>query len=234
MAHLAGFSVDDLVAFSDDLRTIGAGAADMAEVAGRVTEYLYEGLVSDDGEPECLTVALYKTHRFGSLPPELQRLAHEVDAGADDATACLTRLAVAGFEQEEPEPASFVRPLTAAAFDEAPVLVEVLVSLGLEVESALDPTKALQLQLHHRDLNVFLVPELLGSSWFAEEEAQAQIAALGIRSLLGVGGALPSGDLFLLFLFSFVPIDDRDADMVRSLASAVKASLIPFTLRPFA
>jgi two-component system NtrC family sensor kinase len=234
MAHASSFTVSDLETFSRDLRGLAPGAADMTVVAQRATDYLYEHLRTDDGEPECLTVALYKTQLLATLPGRLQRLARQADPTADGGTACLTQLATTGFEQPDPEPGSIVRPLTPAAFEEQPILVSLLVEMGLDVDAALDPQRALSAGVHRKDLDLFLVEDLATDDWTADADVRQQTVALGLRSMLGIGGGLPSGDLFLLFWFSHVPIDRRSADLLRSLAPAIKASLIPFSLRPFA
>jgi hypothetical protein len=234
VAHVSNFTVTDLEEFSRVLRTIGAGASDMEEVARRVTGYLYDNLQRDDGTPECLTVTLHKTHQFKSLPPRLQELARLADPSVTAGTACLTRLAQAGYQDPDEAPQALVQPLTESVFQDQPILVALLVAMGLDIQSALDPERALSMGVHRLDFNLFLVPDLQASEWFPDEETRAQVAQLGLQALLGIGGGLPSGDLFLVFWFTYEPISERSADLMRSMATAIKASLIPFTLKPFA
>ena len=50
---------------------------------------------------------------------------------------------------------------------------------------------------------------------------------------MALGGILPSGDLFLISLITSVPVSDRVADLLRSLGTAAKVSLIPYTFKAF-
>jgi hypothetical protein len=233
MAELGTFSVEDLESFSRAIRELGRGSADMQEAAQRVTDYLHDHLRSADGAPELLVSLCHKTHVFGGLPPHLQDLARTVDPSIDERSVCLVRLSQSGYADGSPEARSLVQPLTAAAFDSQPILVAMLVAMGLDIDSALDPDRALSMPLHHRSLPEFLLPDDVDSVWFEDLGTGAQLERLGARSLLGLGGALPSGDLFFVFLFSRTPIPTRTAELMRTIATATKATLIPFSLRPF-
>jgi hypothetical protein len=217
---------------SRELREVGASSDTMESAAQRIVDHVHASLQTD-GVPDCLNVSMHKTHLYRALPTRLQELAFEADGTVEPQTACLTRLAVAGYDEPEPEAAALVRPLTAAAFDEQPILVALLLAMGLDQEAATDPARAASAGIHREELQAFYVPDLAGSEWAADDETRGQVAALGLASLLGIGGGLPSGDLFFLFLFTLTPITPRSADLMRSLAPALKAALIPHSMRPF-
>jgi hypothetical protein len=229
---VGSFAVGDLEVMSRALRAVGAGAETMQSAAQRIAEHVHAELRTEGG-PDCLNVSVYKTHTYRLLPPRLQALASEADATVEPHTACLTRLAVAGYDEPQPEASALVRPLTAEAFAAQPILVALLLAMGLDEEAATDPQRAVTAGVHREELQAFYVPDLAESEWVADEETRAQVVALGLSSLLGIGGGLPSGDLFFLFLFTLTPIDPRSADLMRSLAPALKAALIPHSLRPF-
>lgn len=234
MAVLEHFSIDDLVSFSSHLRDMGADASSMAEVCQAISEYLLDNLCDEDGEPACVLVSMHKTHTFRRLPERLQADAVQSDDSVEPDTACLVLLARAeSTPMPPPEPGDRVRPLTARSFRERPIYVRLLESLGADLESLLDPNKALAMQMQHRELNVYVEPDL-SSSDLVDEEAREQVSALGVRAVLALGGILPSGDLFLVSLITTVDIDDRVADLLRSLGTAVKVPLIPYTFKPFA
>jgi hypothetical protein len=46
--------------------------------------------------------------------------------------------------------------------------------------------------------------------------------------VLGFGGILPSGNLFVIIMFSKVPIPRQTADMFKSLTLSVKVTILPF------
>lgn len=233
VATVAGFTIDDLETFSRDLRSFGRQSSDMREAAGSIASYFSDNLGGADGNPEAVVVLVHKTHPFHKLSDELRSLARLASTDVEDDTTCLVRLAVAGYEDPDPSPSSLVQPLTPGAFREQPVLEVLFSVMGVDLDVALDPLEAMRANLHHRDLNVFLVQDVQNSELFGGPDQRRQIEELGIRSLLGIGGALPTGDLFFVFMFTRTMVSDSSARLMRSLAPAVKASLVPHALRPF-
>lgn len=234
MRDLATFGVDDLVALSEAFQRVSAGASTMTGAAQAIVEHL-QAEVRHAGEPAVALARLYKTHPLAGLPPELQAFASDLHGGEVPApTPCLTLLGSAGVVPDWndprrsighqaipiPGPAALARlPMVAALFDELGVaFAEVL---------AADPTR----QAHHRDHHVFFVEDARGSDVIP---AQADfVVPYGIRSVLGVGGFLPSGDLFALLLFLTAQVGRGVADLFRTVALSVKATLVPFTYRVF-
>jgi hypothetical protein len=71
--------------------------------------------------------------------------------------------------------------------------------------------------------NVFHVAEARGSSAIPAQEEF--VIPYGVRSALGFGGVLRSGDLFAVIMFTKVPINDETAGRFRNLALEVKTLL---------
>jgi hypothetical protein len=74
--------------------------------------------------------------------------------------------------------------------------------------------------------NVFYVPEARESPYIPDQEAF--VRPVGVRSVLGFGGMLPRGDMFVVILFSKVAIPRETAEMFRTLALNVKMAVLPF------
>jgi hypothetical protein len=233
MADVRNFTVDDLEQFSAHLRVLGGTVGSMTAAAEAIARYLHDELVADDRTSECVLVSVYKTHLFERLPGNLQELALEVDQTVESSTACLARLATVGADDPNAGPEAVVRPLTQRALQEEPILMALLQGMGLDPDVALDPARAMTLALHHRRLGTFFVPDLRDSQWVEDSQAQAVVRAMGIVSLLGIGGALPNGDLYFVFWFTNQRISERSGDLMGSLAPAIAAALVPHTLRPF-
>ena len=53
----------------------------------------------------------------------------------------------------------------------------------------------------------------------------------GIRSALGFGGVLSTGNLYAVVLFVKVPVPRETADLTKALAPDVKAAIEPFAGR---
>jgi hypothetical protein len=78
----------------------------------------------------------------------------------------------------------------------------------------------------NRSFNVFHVPEALGSPYVPAQ--RDFVERHGIRSVLGFGGMLPTGDIFAIILFSKVFIADATRELFKSLALGAKVAVVPF------
>ena len=106
----------------------------------------------------------------------------------------------------------------------------VLVLWLLEVGDVVRPDPQRVAELSRRTYEIFHVPDAVGSPYVP---AQDFVAEHGIRSALGFGGVMFSGDFFAVVLFSTVPVSAAVADRVRILALSVRVALLPFGSRVF-
>jgi len=96
----------------------------------------------------------------------------------------------------------------------------------LEVSDILQPNPGLLVDLEQRSYNVFHVEEAQGSPFVP---AQVEfVIPHSIRSVVGFGGMLPTGNLFAVILFTTIPIARQTADLFRPLALSVKLAVLPF------
>jgi len=80
--------------------------------------------------------------------------------------------------------------------------------------------------LQQKTYNVFHVPEAVGSPYVPEQKEF--VIPFGIRSVLGFGGILPSGNFFAVILFAKVPISRETAELFKTVTLAVKLAVLPF------
>jgi hypothetical protein len=147
----------------------------------------------------------------------------------------LTLLATAG---EKPEWNSRKKseghktiPLPSAQAVEAiPMISQLIKQLGIDVGTILKPDPALVLELEQKTYNVFFVQEAAGSPFIPVQENF--VILYKVRSVLGFGGLLPSGDLYAVLLFARVSISRDSADIFRNAAMNLKVALLPFVDRP--
>lgn len=231
MASLAEFSIDDLEVFSAALRTIGEGAGGMEAAADRVTTYLYEQLRGRDGGPGCVSVTLHLTHPFEDLPAGRRAQATFLDPGARASTTCLTPLSIVGHADEVTAGSTTV-PLTDAGFATRPILLSLVAAMGLTRRLVTERSEALLSGVHRQELEAFLLPDVRSTDLLGREE-RVRAAEVGIESLVGIGGGLPTGDLFVLLLSARDVVTDKAAYLLRPIASAIKATLIPHALHPW-
>lgn len=230
MATLREFSVDDLEDMGRDIRGMGAEAATMAEAAAEISGYLYEHLLDEQGEPACVMVRIYASQPFKVLPPHLQRVAADV---ADDLTedgACLVTLASNG-STELPAgslPEEYVLPFTDSVFRDIPFMPVLLERLGLDRASALDPRRAVEIRLQHRTFNAYVGRDLADDVELLPNPIHRQVVReRGIKTVVGLGGVLPTGGFLMVMIQSTDDVPDRVVQLLQPLAVAIKAALIP-------
>lgn len=238
MWSLPTFGVHDLETCGARLRSLprSASSTSMEEVGQQLVSCLYDGLRDEQGERAVVLARLYKTHLLGRLDDELQRFAEEA-AGAEVASdvPCLTLLATVGDEPAWCDRRSSARhqaiPLTSPeAVANLPMVSRLFVDLGIDIAEVLRGSDEDAVARHHRNYNVFYVPDAATSPSVPAKEFVERYA---VRSALGLGGVLPSGDVFALMLFTNVTVPPPVADLFRSLSLAVKAAVVPFTFKAF-
>lgn len=238
MYDLEHLTVKDMTECGIALRKLGTGAGSMEGAAQRVVRYLYDELGAGSADTRgTLMVRFYKTHRYAELEPALQTFAAGLlrDVPTAPSMLCLTLLATAGDEASwnDRHHSSGHRAIplpSAAAVARLPMVARLVSQMGLEVASLLEPDPALILDLQQRTFGVFHVQEALGSPYIPAQ--QAFVVPHAVRSALGFGGVLPSGDLFSVILFTRVPLSREVADLFAPLALAAKLSLLPFSQGP--
>jgi hypothetical protein len=239
MANITDFSLKDMVEFSAALRLMGSGAASMEEVADTIVRYLYDHLTDrETGERAVALVRFFKTHPYGELDTELQEFAVKQLPAPPESPAmkCLVLLASAGIRPEwnsrKQSAGHRAIPLPSQHFIEAfPMVRQLIQQMGLEVRTVLEPDPAVIMDMAQTTYNVFYLPEAVGNKYVPAQDDF--VIPFGIRSVLGFGGILPSGNLFAIIMFSRVPISQQTADMFRTLALSVKVAVLPVADKPF-
>ena len=220
------------------LRRIGAGASSVEEVAQRVVRLLYDELLdSATGAKACVLARFYFTTKYSSLDEDLRAFGSRLMKGNElqPDTRCLTLLATAG---EKPEWNSRKKseghktiPLPSAqAVQAIPMVSQLIKQLGIDVGTVLKPDPSLVLEMEQKTYNVFFVQEAAGSPFIPAQENF--VIPYKVRSVLGFGGLLPSGDLYAVLLFARVSISRDSADIFRNAAMNLKVALLPFVDRP--
>ncbi len=234
MQSIEKFTLKDMVEFSAALRTMGTGAESMDEVASGIVHYLHDNLVDPEtGERNCVLVRFFKTVPYKELDDELQEFVRGILNSPVESPdmKCLVLLASTGAKHEwnsrKNSAGHKAIPLPSGPFiDSYPMLSQIIRQMGLEVNSLLKPDQSLILDMSQHTYNVFYVPNAVGSPYVPAQDDF--VIPCGIRSVLGFGGILPSGNLFVTILFSRVSIPRETADMFRTLALSVKVAILPF------
>ncbi|HEX6372785.1 MAG TPA: hypothetical protein VF006_27940 [Longimicrobium sp.] len=234
--NLGDFQLADMLRCSQGLRRAAQGAPSMESAATAVCRFLYDE-IGDGGEGRaCVLVRFYKTHPYGALPPELQRFAKRAFGAVaisppEPGMKCLTLLATVGDEpqwndrrasenhQAIPLPSPYV-------VERAPMIAQLIREFGMDLGSVVRPSGDVVRALGGKSYGVFHVENAAGSPYIPAQEGF--VDRYGIRSVVGFGGLLPTGDLFGVILFSRVHVPVGSADRFRSLALDLRSCLIPY------
>ncbi len=234
MPDLSQFTLGDMADIGAEFRKLQARSDSMQDLAEESVRYLYDELVdANTGTRQCALVRFYKTHPFGDLDEPRRAFAARGFPGEPDASMrCLTLLATAGDEAEWNDCLKSEGHLAIPLPSEEgvagiPMIARLVEQFGLEIRHILSSDQAILIAQEQETYNVFYVPEAVGSACIPAQDSF--VIPYGVRSVLGFGGILPSGDLFAKILFSRVPIPPPTADMFQTLTLSLKFALIPFT-----
>ena len=227
------FTIREMSSCGKAMRALGEGAASMEETADRIVRYFYGSLVDAKGERACALVRFYKTHSYRGLDSELQAFARTLLGGEPPSPdmKCLVLLATAGdrdaWNSRRNSRGHRAIPLPSEeAVQQAPMVSNLVTQLGIPLGMVIRPEPELLLDMEQRAYNVFYVPEALGSPYIPAQ--QEFVAPCGIRSVLGFGGLLPSGEMFAVIMFLKVPITREAAGLFKALSLSVKMAVLPF------
>lgn len=228
---IANFSVGDMLRAGLALRHVVRDAASLEEAATLVVRYLYDNCVDRaTGDRACALVRFYKTHRLGELELGVRQFA-ESQLGSippDPAMRCLTLLGTVGDEPawNDRRHSRSHRAIPLPSTDivrRAPMIARLIEQLGLEIESVVSGSGPSRRPGEGPTYDVFHVEHALGSPHIP---AQAEfVAKYGIASVVGFGGLLRSGELFVIILFARAHIPAGSAARFRSIALDVRSSL---------
>lgn len=230
MHDLGDFSLRDMAECAARVRRLGQGASSMEEAAGRIVTYLYDDLADHhSGQRACALVRFYKTHPYGLLDAGRRRGAEARAAGETTSpdTRYLALLATAG---DEPAWRSVAGsqghqavPLdTAENAARVPMVHCLMNQLGIDFSVSPPSSSSVTVAVDTRPSS--------GADVLSQDPF---VSRHGIRSVLGFGGQLPAGDLFAVVLFTRVPIETGARALFKTLALAVKVSLMAFAHGPF-
>jgi hypothetical protein len=231
---LDDFGLSEMLRCSLGLREAMRQGETMESAARECCRFLYDELVTEGGAPACALVRCYKTHRYQALDRDLQAVGRRLLPPGTVPTVtlrCLTLLGTAGVEKawndRRRSSGHQAIPLpTAAVVEQAPMVAQLIRALGLDIATAIAPRGEIVRDLAGKTYGVFHVAEAKGSTYIP---AQDFVVRYGIRSVVGFGGVLPSGDLFAVILFARVPVSAGSADRFRTLALDVKGCLVRYS-----
>lgn len=235
---LTRFTLADMVGCGRALRSLVTESTSMEEAAQKATRCFYEHCrdkISNDRS--CVLVRFFRTHPYGGLPKELRAFADSKAGGAALAkdTKCLTLLGTTGDDpkwnsRRTSKGHQCIPLLSAAMVEQFPMISQLIHQLGLSTTELVRPTAAIIKDLGQKQFGVFHIPAAANSPFIPAQKEF--VAPYGVASVLGFGGMLPDGDLFVAILFARVSIPASTAEMFRTIALNLKLGLLALLEKP--
>ncbi len=100
------------------------------------------------------------------------------------------------------------------------MIAQLIKRLGIDVAQVLEPSPTLFLLPKQKNYNVMYVPEALDDPTIVSQDGF--VKPEGIRSVIGFGGLLPTGDMFTVLVFMRVFISEETAKRFGKLAAAIE------------
>ena len=192
---------------------------------------LYDRCLSPDtGERSCVLVRFYKTHPYGELEPALREFARAAlkDIPPDDAMRCLTLMATTGelpqWNSRRESRGHQAIPLPSSEFvREAPMIRQLIEDIGLDIDDVVHGNATPPRPGEARNYDVFHVEHAVGSPHIPAQ--QEFVERYGVKSVVGFGGLLRTGELFSVILFSRHHIPEDSATRFRAIALDIRSAL---------
>ena len=228
-SNLEAFDLAETLRCGNALRRLLVKATSMESAASAACRFLFGELVDAQGKRACALVRCYKVHDYGMLPPDLQQFARaQLPKGETPSPhlRCLTLMATTGDElawndRKRSQGHQAIAMPTEAVVERAPMIAQLFRALGVDLRAAIAPASIVR-DLAGRSYGVFYVPDANGSEYIP---AQDFVRKHKIRTVLGFGGSLQTGDLFAIVMFTRIHVGEQAADRFRSLALDVKSRL---------
>ena len=235
----ADLKMSDIIKCGIDIRSLGRYAKSMEDVANEVVNYFFENYVDKHtGERSCVLVRMFKTHNVDELPSDLQKFAENMlhKKTKSRSYKCLTLLGTTGVEDSWRDRRNSVEhqaiPLPSKeVLNQIPMMRNLVKQMGLDVETVINPDPELLTDLSQNTYNVFHVPDAVNSPYVPAQDDF--IKKYGVKSVLGFGSILPSGNVFTLIIFTKVKVGRKAANLFNSLALNVKMLIMPFEDKVF-
>ena len=220
-ADLSSFTVGDMARMAAGMRHLGEGATSIESFATTICRTLYDRFRDGAGNRQAVLVRFYATAPLRQLPDAEQAVAAQLVQGTLPAdTTCIALLGTAGnqpsWNDRTASRSSRVMPLTdTIQLTALPVMTALMDQLGIDPSVVLNQRNNFELPVVGERYGIFHVAD---NTVDATHPAHGFYRKHRIASMIGFGGALPSGGLFGVMVFSRTAVTHESAQMFETLA----------------
>ena len=228
MYDLTRFTQSEATECGNALRALGSAASSMETAANNIVQHPYNNVInSETNEKACALIRFYKTHPYGQIASGLQEFASGIMGGAPESQDmnCLTMMATAGKHADwiSRSTSSDHRAIPLASADFVggiPIIAQLVSQFGIEMGSVISPDPNVIGDLARQTFNTFHIADAVDSPCIPAQDDF--VKPYGVKSVLGFGGVLSFGELFVVIMFSKVSIPASTASSFRDLSANVK------------
>ena len=229
--HLSKFTLSDMISCGAHIRALSVRHEKLEGFANELVHYLHDRIVDEQGHRAFALVRLFRTCPFQDLEKELRQLATSLQdsVAIRPETKCLTLIGTAGDEPpwNECRLSTHHRAIplpNVESVEQMPMIAQLIRQLGFSVGGILEGDR--QVLIKDVSASVFHVPDAKNSPFIPAQEEF--VVPYGIRSVVGFGDVLPSGQLFAVIGFSRVPISHETAVLFSHLSLSAKLALLAY------
>ena len=234
MHDLTRFTQSEATECGNALRALGSAASSMETAANNIAQHPYNSVInSETNEKACALIRFYKTHPYGQLASGLQEFASGIMGGAPESQdmKCLTMMATAGehadWNSRSTSSGHRAIPLASADFvGGIPMIAQLVSQFGIEMGSVISPEPNVIGDLARQTFNTFHIADVVDSPCIPAQDDF--VIPNGIQSVLGFGGVLSSGELFVVIMFSKASMPADVANKFTFIGASVKEAVEPF------
>ena len=234
MHHLTRFTQPEATECGNALGALGSAVSSMDTAANNIVHHLYNNVInSQTTEKACALIRFYMTHPYGQLASGLQEFASGIMGGAQESQnmKCLTMMATAGehadWNSRSTSSGHRAIPFASADFvGGIPMIAQLVSQFGIEMGSVISPDPNVIGDLALQTFNTLHISDAVDSPYIPAQDDF--VKSYGVKSVLGFGGVLSSGELFVVIMFSKVSIPASTASSFRDLSANVNEAVEPF------
>ena len=234
MHDLTRFTQSEATECGNALRALGSAASSTETAANNIVQHPYNNVInSETTEKACALIRFYETYPYGQLACGLQEFASGIMGGAPESQdmKCLTMMATAGehadWNSRSTSSGHRAIPLASSDFvGGIPMIAQLVSQFGIEMGSVVSPDPNVIGDLARQTFNTFHIADAVDSPCIPAQDDF--VKSYGVKSVLGFGGVLSSGELFVVIMFSKVSIPASTASSFRDLSANVKEAVEPF------
>ena len=228
--RLSQFALRDMIECGKQIRSLRQNHDKLPQFSAALVRYLRESIVDDDKQPAFALARVYETQQFDQLDDELREFVARQAGGTPvpSKTNYLHLLASSGSQLAWNNPVTSTRHRlvptpSIEAVRKMPIVNQLVEELQIKTERSAGKRNSPNLGTR---AGVFHIADAVNSPYIPDQESFVE--RHGIKSAIGFGGALPSGRLFVVILFSRVPLTHETALLFSHLSLSTQLAILPY------